>query len=244
MEERKSMGGALVDVFDAGVVLVKSEINGVVKKVTEVAKAKGIGAVLLLGAVGPLLMGLIFLILFVFYGLMRLGMAAWGAALVIAILSLVLAAALAVLGIQKLSAEVDASSPRRPVTPDELKPGMPTAAVAPAQSQGTHTARTASASAVPLSSVRVAGMPDTAAAPQPDGYVQVSTEQGHTTLPVYESKTTGEPQMYSTGLNKKVEAREHRQDPNLQNPVVVQGAPGISVSTDPTYREDMKKEGY
>ena len=51
MEERKSMGSALVDVFDAGVVLVKSEINAVGKKVGDVAKAKGVGAVLLLAAV-------------------------------------------------------------------------------------------------------------------------------------------------------------------------------------------------
>ena len=56
MEERKSMGSALVDVFDAGVVLVKSEINALGRKVGEIAKAKGIGVVLLLAALGPLLL--------------------------------------------------------------------------------------------------------------------------------------------------------------------------------------------
>lgn len=227
MEEKKSMGGALVDVFDAGVVLVKSEINGVTKKVTEVAKAKGIGAVLLLGSVGPLLMGLVFLILFVFYGLMRLGLGAWAAALLIALLSFVLAGALVLLGLQKLSAEVDTTSPRRPVGPNELEPSV---------SAGSVSAPYAGAAA-PVS-------PVAQGAAEADGYAKVRVEGGSTTVPVYESKPSGEAQAYGSGLNKQVAGHGHDHDPNLQNPVVIKNAPGITVSTDPTFRQDMKKEGY
>ena len=39
MEERKSMGGALVDVFDAGLTLVKSEINAVARKAGQIVLA-------------------------------------------------------------------------------------------------------------------------------------------------------------------------------------------------------------
>lgn len=213
MEERKSMGSALVDVFDAGVVLVKSEINGVTQKVTEMVKAKGIGVVILLGATGPLLMGLIFLILFVFFGLMRLGMGAWLAALLIALVSLLLAGGLAALGIQKLSTEIEPDLPRHPVSMNELTTG-----------------------GAPVSAAYSAG-------PAAEGYAKVPVEGGTTTVPVYESKPSGEAQAYGSGLNKQVADHGHRHDPNLQNPVVVKNAPGIPVSTDPTFRQDMKKEG-
>jgi hypothetical protein len=123
-EERKSMGGALVDVFDAGVTLVKTEIRALLRQVTNVIKAKGIGVVLLLAAVGPLLMGLIFLILAVFYGLMRLGLGAWAAALLIALVAFGLTAALVLIGLRRLSAEVprdehETGGPGRPLTEDE-----------------------------------------------------------------------------------------------------------------------------
>ncbi len=240
MDEKKSMGSALVDVFDAGVVLVKSEINGVAKKVGDVAKAKGVGAVLLLGAIGPLLMGLIFLILFVFYGLMRLGLGAWAAALIIALVSMALAGALALLGIQKLGAEVDTTPARRPVNPADLAPG---GAMAPAGGP----AGSPQSTSVPVSSLRYPGAAAASSAQhvgaQPQGYAQVPTEGGSASVPVYESKPDGEAQNYGSGLNKKLDGHDHH-DPNLQNPVVIRGAPGISVSTDPTFREDMKKEGY
>lgn len=116
-EERKSLGGALVDVFDAGVTLVKTEIRAVGRQVGNVAKAKGLGLVLLLGAVGPLLMGLIFLILAVFYGLMRLGLGAWAAALLIALVAFALTGALVLMGIKKLGAEVPNDEPRLPRGP-------------------------------------------------------------------------------------------------------------------------------
>lgn len=105
-EERKSMGGALVDVFDAGVTLVKAEVRNLLRHVTAVVKAKGIGVVLLLASVGPLVMGLVFLILFVFYGLIRLGLGAWAAALLIALVAFALTGALILLGLRRLSAQV------------------------------------------------------------------------------------------------------------------------------------------
>ena len=59
---------------------------------------------------------------------------------------------------------------------------------------------------------------------------------------VYESKPSGEAQFYGSGLNKKLEGDDH--DPELRHPVTLKDAPGISVSTRPTYPEDMRKEGY
>jgi Putative Actinobacterial Holin-X, holin superfamily III len=116
--ENKSMGSALVEVFDAAVSLAKSEISGILKRTGEVVKAKGIGVVLLLGAVGPLLLALIFLILFVFYALMRLGLGAWAAALLISLFSFGLTGALVLLGVRRLTAEVK-EQPRK-LTQNEL----------------------------------------------------------------------------------------------------------------------------
>ena len=261
MEERKSMGSALVDVFDAGVVLVKSEINALGRKVGEIAKAKGIGVVLLLAALGPLLLGLIFLILAVFYGLMRLGLAAWAAALVIALVSLAITGALIALGLKKLGSEVDTDMPRRPVNM-----GSPEFQGAPStgtQTAGTQAAGGQAAHGVPASSLKYP-VPAAAAAPAVSagtyggshsdvsyssvahsgavsGSVQPSVE-GAARVPVYESDADGRAHMYGDRLNEKLDG-DHHHDPNLQNPVVLRDAPGIAVSTTPTFREDMRREG-
>ena len=246
MEERKSMGSALVDVFDAGVVLVKSEINALARKVGEIAKAKGLGLVLLLAALGPLLLGMIFLILAVFYGLMRLGLAAWAAALIIALVSLAITGALIALGLKKLSAEVDTAMPRRPVnmnSPEfqgaQKAAGQSGAHGVPASSLKYPVPGAAAASAVPAGghsgvSVSHAG--------QAAGSVQPSVE-GAGRVPVYESDADGRAQMYGDRLNDKLDGHDHHDDPNLQNPVVLRDAPGIAVSTAPTFREDMRREG-
>ncbi|MBB5235344.1 phage holin family protein [Deinococcus budaensis] len=370
-EERKSMGGALVEVFDAAVTLAKTEIRAVAQQVGRVAKVKGIGAVMLLGATGPLIMGLVFLILAVFYGLMRLGLGAWAAALLIALVSFALTAALVLLGLKRLGAEVprdDAAGGGRrggPMTEDErleaeyqeeqrrklsdvtyaAAPGTaPTSR--PAASQGG--AVTGSAVVVtPVTGGAVAGgvgagttgtgargtvpaaptgnsapstrvSPDTAAnidsagpaysgtrasaasvgmgadvergtvrpgqstsgftaggvgvnaSDQGSGIKTTLTRQegvsqgtelrgtdaGEVRLPVYEATESGEPQVYGSGLNKKLDGSEThdagagghgghtpKHDPNIQHPVVLKDAPGIEVSTTPTFREDMKKEG-
>lgn len=225
MEERKSMGSALVDVFDAGVVLVKSEINGIARKVGDIAKAKGMGAVLLLAALGPILLGLTFLILAIFYGLMRLGLGAWAAALVIALVSFLIAGGLAMVGLQKLSANVETDLPRRPVP------------VEPSSSAFTPAPVAASAASSP-STAAGAGPVGPASAPASDP-ADNSALTANTT--VYESKPSGEAALYGSGLNKKL---HHHDDPNLQNPVPLRGSAGIAVSTKPTYPDDMKKEGY
>ena len=56
---------------------MKTEVNSLLRRVANVAKAKGLGLVLVLASLVPLSLALIFLILFVFYGLMRLGLGAW-----------------------------------------------------------------------------------------------------------------------------------------------------------------------
>ncbi|WP_234009026.1 phage holin family protein [Deinococcus sp. NW-56] len=363
-EQRKSMGSALVDVFDAAVALAKTEVRGIAHQVGQVAKAKGLGVVLLLGATGPLILGLVFLILAVFYGLMRLGLGAWAAALIIALLSFAVMGVLVMLGLRKLSAEVPRegggrSDPSRPMTEDErleaeyqeqqrrklsdvnYPAGAATraagtdAVIATPMSGGAGTAasRTGEASVSPSRGSHLTGQvaeaptgnsaphtrssPDTAAnidslgpahtgtrasaasvamgadvergtvrpglstsgftaggagvntSDQGSGLKTTLTRQegvsqgtelrgtdaGQVRLPVYEATETGEPQVYGSGLNKKLDGSEthdagagghgghtKRHDPNIQHPVVLKDAPGIPVSTEPTFRDDMAKE--
>ncbi|CAM3650410.1 phage holin family protein [Deinococcus frigens] len=344
MEERKSMGGAIVDVFDAGVTLIKSEINALIKKVSDIAKAKGIGVVLLLAATGPLVLALIFLILAVFYGLMRLGLGAWAAALLIAVLSFVVTGVMILLGIRKLGAEVETDEPRadapRPksfaaMTEDERleaqyqaeqaeKAARERRAAPPTQGQTTQgqaapvqgkaqgstptSTIVVSSSAAPRGTADAAGTagvglgasvqrtagntqarvgaPDLARdqdSRQPasrtsvevprdpqqyaageNRYVAADSQQatvrvegGTATVPVYESEPDGSAQMYGDSLNEKLDRGEvpsanHAEtgvrtdkghDPRLQDPVVLDDAPGIPVSTDPTYKDDIKKGG-
>ena len=301
MEERKSMGGAIVDVFDAGVTLVKSEINALVKKGSEIAKAKGLGVVLLLAATAPLILALIFLILAVFYGLMRLGLGAWAAALLIAVFSFIVTGALVLLGVRKLGAEVQTDEPsaRRsgPMTEDERLEAQYQAEQAEKAARERRAAQTApEPRPVPASVSSVA--PQSGAAPRGTGapdhardqdsrqpasrtsvevprdtdlyaggenrYVAsngqqatVRVEGGTSTVPVYESEPDGSARMYGSSLNEKLDTGEvasanraetgaHRDthhDPRLQDPVVLDGAPGISVSTTPTYQDDIRKGG-
>ncbi|GGR80159.1 phage holin family protein [Deinococcus sedimenti] len=249
MEERKSMGGALVDVFDAGVTLVKSEISSVARKAGQIAKAKGVGAVLLFAATGPLVLGLIFIILAVFYGLMRLGLGAWAAALIIALVSFAVTGALIFMGLKKLGADVHMDEPRiRRDSMDDTTPtstSATTGSAAPAAS-GSNAARDSHNDSGPKVELRrdaqdhAAG--ETRVLHEADGMATVRTEEGSVTVPVYESKPGGEAAHYGSGLNKKISGH-HDHDPNLQEPRVLKDAPGISVSTTPTFREDMNKGG-
>ncbi|MDK2014444.1 MULTISPECIES: phage holin family protein [unclassified Deinococcus] len=251
MEERKSMGGALVDVFDAGVTLVKSEITAVARKAGQIAKAKGIGAVLLLAATGPLILGLVFIILAVFYGLMRLGLGAWAAALIIAILSFIVTGALIVMGIKNLGADVQMDEPRhRRDSMDDTEytptqPVSPSGSAAPTPT-GSNAARDSHNTSGPKVELRRDAQEHAAGENrvlrEADGVAVVRTEEGPQSVPVYESKPGGEAANYGSGLNKKLSGH-HDHDPNLQEPRVLKDAPGITVSTTPTFREDMQKGG-
>lgn len=255
MEERKSMGSALVDVFDAGVVLVKSEINAVAKKVGDLAKAKGIGVVLLLAAVGPLVLGLIFLILAAFYGLMAVGLPAWGAALVIALLSFAVTVGIAMLGVSKLSAKVDTEMPRRPVPVEPSQHGE--SLRAPVAAAPVHNIKVPAAPAPAAAAAGASGPVNsgTASAPASDSYSFSYRDNdllgevlgdGHAqpsaNRTVYASKPDGEAQLYGSGLNRKL----HGDDDLVQSASsnAQASGPGISVSTRPTFQEDMKREGY
>lgn len=330
MEERKSMGGAIVDVFDAAVTLVKSEISGIARRVGDVAKAKGIGVVLLLAASGPLILGLVFLILAVYFGLVRLGLGWWSAALLIALFSFALTGALIFLGIKRLGAEVktDDAPARRsgPMTEDEMLEARYQAeqkALKEGQKQQEGQKQGAQATGTPVTqtsgltgggykvadtgskpatyvpggkSIETPAAVQTHSAPKteagrgnttggvdmtrdPDlhtagetrvvsesaGRATVRVEGGTTTIPVFESKPGGEAQVYGSGLNKKIDGSDnhddtsgqgsadhsddhgghggHAHDPNIQHPVVLKDAPGIKVSTTPTYRDEMDTSG-
>lgn len=252
MEERKSMGSALVDVFDAGVVLVKSEVSAVGKKVGEVAKAKGIGVVLLIAAAGPLILGLIFLILAIFYGLIRLGLGAWLAALLIALVSLAVTGVLVMMGLKKLGQEVDTGLPKRRVDMSEIE-GKTSQVAVDGKLDPTKSGVPASSLRFPVPagagagvSVPAGGAASTAVSTAPvsgsaDGYAKVRVEDGTTTVPVYESDPDGRAQMYGDRLNDRLEG-----DPasgTAHGSSSRSAAGGIPVSTTPTFREDMRREG-
>ncbi|GMA16781.1 phage holin family protein [Deinococcus metallilatus] len=280
-EEHKSLGGALVDVFDAGVTLVKSEIRALLRQVTNVIKAKGIGVVLLLASVGPLLMALVFLILAVFYLLMRLGLGAWVAALIIALLGFILTGVLVMMGLRRLSAEVPHDEgERRRMNPDHMTEDERLEAQYQAeQYQAEQAARArATAGTAPVTVTSGASvMAGSGAAnnlrPGADYSVPAGAEdrvEGTVTLPMprsAEGRTETLP-VYGTNPDNSQPAhggsvddfsvlgdtgaagdhgpqRGHKKhDPNIQHPVVLKDEPGIDVSTTPTFREDMKKEGY
>lgn len=257
MEERKSMGSALVDVFDAAVTLVKSEINNVARKVGDVAKAKGIGVVMLLAAVGPLIMGLIFLILTVFYGLMAMGLPAWAAALIIAILSLVVTGLLVMMGLKKLSAEVPSDEPLMHKDPSTMTEDERLEAQYQAEQQTVKQSASKPATvSAPVSGSHVAAGTTTygvgsepRSAKDVEGHASgMQSTANSEPVPVYESTPSGQPQVYGDNLNKKLNDDHgdhgHAHDPNIQHPVVLKDQPGITVSTAPTFKEDMKKEGY
>ena len=263
--ENKSIGGALVDVFDAGVSLVKSEITIIGRRVGDIAKAKGLGVVLLLAALVPLTLALIFLILFVYYGLIRLGLAPWSASLLIGVFSLIVTAALIFMGLKKLGGDVpdgnDPTSKMSDIAKDDLKYGS-TAAKAPAAP-----VTSAESSVHDMDKHAQTGYPQPG--PAPTGPVQPGHSQtGHTTgghavssrlahppgpVPV-EVPVQGEAAR-ATGTHS-VPASETAHTAASRTGAVpqstsTQGKPssepeksGIVVSTHPTYQDDMKKEGY
>lgn len=243
MEERKSMGSALVDVFDAGVTLVKSEINGVARKAGDIAKAKGLGVVLLLASAGPLVMALIFLILAVFYGLIRLGAGPWFAALLIALFSFAVTGALVFLGMQRLGAEVKTEEPliRRPAMSDDTHDQSTPSTPAPAGPASAPDDKTPQGRKVELrrDAQDHAAAENRVVAERP-GQATVRVEGGTTTVPVYESQPDGTPSNYGSGLNEKIAGKEHG-SPSQGEPAAKRDVPGIPVSTDPTYQDDMRK---
>ena len=245
--ENKSIGGALVDVFDAGVSLIKSEITAITRRLGNIAKAKGLGVVLLLAALAPLTLALIFLILFVFYGLMRLGLGAWAAALIMGLVSLLVTAALIFVALKKLGGEVpDDSAPPAPlsdIAKDDLKYGYTGSgsgadAAVPPQTGPSTPGSAARSSSAPASSAPVLSGVLSSGVGSSDGS---HGGPAHTTggrvvqdapSPIDDGQRDG-PQSTST-LGKPTQERASREAEQT----------GIPVSTHPTYPEDMKKEGY
>ena len=256
--ENKSIGGALVDVFDAGVSLIKSEITVITRRLGNIAKAKGLGVVLLLAALVPLTLALIFLILFVFYGLMRLGLGAWAAALIMGLVSLIVTAALIFVALKKLGGEVpDDSVPPAPlsdIAKDDLKYGDkgaggstaavppqtgPTPPTSPARVPPSPAASASVASASASSGVLSSAVGSSAASPVSAGGSHggpAHTTGGHVVQdapsPIDATKSGGAQSTSTQG--KPTQERASREAEQA----------GIPVSTHPTYPEDMKKEGY
>ena len=227
--ENKSIGGALVDVFDAGVSLVKSEITALTRRVGNIAKAKGLGVVLLLAALTPLTLALIFLILFVFYGLERLGLGAWAAALIMGVVSLLVAGGLIFVALRKLGGDV----------PDDSPPPAPLSDIA--RDDLTYGATPTAAGK--SSTVDTSGSADTIKATAP--VQSAGTDAGYATG----GHTTGGHPVYEAPVHTATD-NAHAPHGGMQS-TSTQGRPsaepdqtGISVSTSPTYRDDMKKEGY
>lgn len=232
--ENKSLGGALVDVFDAVVTLVKSEITAIARRIGNIAKAKGLGVVLLLAALVPLTMALIFLMLFAFYGLIRLGLGAWASALLIAVLSLIVAAGLLFFGLKKLGGDVpDDNDPGKlsDIAKDDLKYGSGAAPTSPASGPASRTdaGHTTGGHPVEREVVRPVG---TAAAPVS---VAASTSRSVSVSSPADTHATSSHAATSTRANTA--STEGVSSTEAENS-------GIEVSTQPTFKDDMKKEGY
>ena len=240
--ENKSIGGALVDVFDAGVSLIKSEITAITRRLGNIARAKGLGVVLLLAALVPLTLALIFLILFVFYGLMRLGLGAWAAALIMGLVSLLVTAALIFVALKKLGGEVpDDSAPPAPlsdIAKDDLKYGYTgsgsgaDAAVPPQTGPSTPGSAARSSSAPALSGVLSSGVGSSDGSHGGPAHTTGGRVVQDAPSPIDDGQRDG-PQSTST-LGKPTQERASHEAEQT----------GIPVSTHPTYPEDMKKEGY
>jgi len=105
--ESKSIGGVLVEIFDSGLSLVKAESRSFIRRISELVKAKGLGVVLLLAALGPITVAVVFLLIGFFQLLVALGLPSWGASFVMFAVSLLTAGILAFIGIKRLGAKVD-----------------------------------------------------------------------------------------------------------------------------------------
>ncbi|WP_261664234.1 phage holin family protein [Deinococcus sp. Marseille-Q6407] len=279
------MGSAIVDVFDAGVALVKAEINSFAHTLGELAKSKGLGLIMLLSALVPLTLALIFLILAVYFGLVALGLPWWAAALVMFLGSLLVAAVMVALGINKLSegigqenrsltederleAEYLAEQRRRrtegaaPVSGAVVATGVPvtvgtqqrpvahyeqggqvqTSAFQPSETQYGQSHTTVVSGGPSVQRVSDAGLREPG---EPSGMVQPDVE-GAYPVPVYEPGAEGRAEYYGQGLNEKLDPQTHgshqpEHDPNVVHPEVLEGAPEVRVSTQPTYAEDMSR---
>ncbi|MGY2893591.1 phage holin family protein [Deinococcus sp. UYEF24] len=237
--ENKSIGGALVDVFDAGVSLVKSEITGIGRRVGDIAKAKGLGVVLLLAALVPLTLALIFLILFVYYGLIRLGLAPWSASLLIGVFSLIVTAGLIFMGLKKLGGDVpdssDPTSKMSDIAKDDLKYGY-TAAKTPATGASADHVATDHAADHSKTASQTGHTTGGHAVPASPAQPVKSTQ------PVYEAKHGAEHETQTPVTPKTGSAPQSTSTQG--KPTGEPEKSGIVVSTHPTYKDDMKKEGY
>ena len=248
MEPNKGLGGSLIDVFDAAVNLIKTEAGVLTKRATDTVKAKGIGVVLLLASTGPLILGLIFIILAVFYGLIRLGLGAWAAALFIALASFGLTGVLIIIGLRRLSAPVKGSGDM-----DADKSGYDLSVP-----------YTAQASDLKGESELVGGR---AKVPQgqPQGAVQTVHLHGGakvegTGRQAIEGRDKEDivPSTPQAGKNAgdgdqvsgadthggKQGSKQESAGPQVPDKSKAAKAEGIPVSTKPTYKDEMKKGGY
>ena len=105
--ENKSIGGVLVEIFDSALSLVKAESRSFIRKISEIVKAKGLGVVLLLAALGPISVAVVFLLIGFYQVLIALKLPNWGASFVMFGVSILVAVILALIGIKRLGAKVD-----------------------------------------------------------------------------------------------------------------------------------------
>ena len=240
MEPNKSLGGALVDVFDAAVNLAKTEARALTKRATDTVKAKGIGVVLLLASTGPLILGLIFIILALFYGLIRLGLGAWAAALFIALASFGLAGILVVIGLGRLSASVkedesvDDYDLKTPYSEkeDELR-GEPEVAAGRARvPQGQQPG------AVQQVYLHGGAKVEGVKGGSDDTGRDLGDNKGIVPATPQPGVNAGEGRVAAPSPRPARDAGPQAPDPQVAKPE------GVTVSTKPTYKDDMKKEGY
>ena len=162
------------------------------------------------------------------------------AALLIALVSFALTGALIFLGIKRLGAEVPDDGPSGPmsdIAKDDLKYGAKTESAA--STSAANTTQSAS-SAAPASTAVYAPTAASQTATTPTAAASAHAGQAHATAPAYVSPSTGQSSAgHSSTAQGGLQSTSTQGKPSSEPEVE-----GVPVSTNPTFREDMKKEGY
>ena len=106
MNERKPIGNAFMDVINSFIQVVKAEIREVFQNIGAEIKRRGLGIVILLGALFPLLAAVIFLLMGL-YQLLDLWLPSWGASLVMFLLALLLTGGMVMFALKKIGGTDD-----------------------------------------------------------------------------------------------------------------------------------------
>lgn len=106
MNERKPIGNAFMDVINSFIQVVKAEIREVFQNIGAEIKRRGLGIVILLAALFPLLAAVIFLLMGL-YQVLDLWLPSWGASFIMCLLALLLTGGMVMFALKKIGGTDD-----------------------------------------------------------------------------------------------------------------------------------------